>query len=121
MFINKERPLPASDDRDEVLREAHSLLNRSCSESCSSMAVKSFFEDQFQGQKLLAIVHCSDQTGVPISVMKQRSWVEHNVINNLLNANNVELAREVALNPQAVRDQHPELFKVAEDFVRSQS
>ena len=107
-------------EREQLIARAKALRSISMGESMSGMAVSAFFRREFEAERLMAIVAFSDVTEVPISVMSQRNMVEHNVINSLLEQNNIQSAREVALDPQKGRNDHPELFEEAEKWMKSQ-
>ena len=107
-------------EREQLLAEAKCHRSVQMSESMSIMAVNSFFRHQVEAERLEAIVMLSDKTGVPVSIMKQRGWVEHNVIASLIEEGSIELAREIALDPQKAREEHSELFKKADQWIKSQ-
>ena len=107
-------------ERDQLIAEAESLRNFPMSESMSGMAVDAFFRRQFEAERLMATVSLSDKTEVSISLMRQRSAVEHNVLNGLIGQGNIELAREIALDPLKGRAEHAELFEKAEKWMESQ-
>jgi hypothetical protein len=113
----KEEPLS---QRDQLLSQAQSLLNIPMSESMSARAVDAFFRRQFEAERLLAIVALSDKTEVSISQMIQRSAVEQNVISSLIGQDKIELAKEIALDPQKGRAENANLFEKAEKWMESQ-
>ncbi|KKT31710.1 MAG: hypothetical protein UX04_C0002G0268 [Microgenomates group bacterium GW2011_GWF2_45_18] len=107
-------------EREKLVAEALNHRSFQLSESMTNAAIESFFGHRFEAERLEATVLLSDRTGISVSIMKLRSMVEHNVIASLIETGNIEHAREVALDPQTGREQHPELFEKAEKWVDSQ-
>ena len=110
--MNKEQAADGNETRARMQKEMDRLNVTVSEDGPSSSANRS----QFEAQRLVAIRWISNETGLPMSLIEQRTWVEHNVIATLLSEGEQDLARVVALDPVKARQEHSDLFKNAEGF-----
>ncbi len=83
--------------RKEIEAKIQFLLSSELSESMSAHAVASFHNKQFELERLQTIMRISNETNTPIQNVEKFDRLAHSLLDVLLDAKEIELAKTVAV------------------------
>jgi hypothetical protein len=108
-------------DRQRLTDQLHGLQRNGMSESMSMNAVRTAVKNDFEIQRIKAILWICDELNLPVKAVENCQHTDHIMIELLISEENIDAARRLVLDPIKARVDFPDHFKKAAEFVHEQT